>query len=51
MITMHTVAEVQLGLTIARVSGFRLLERRALAALAEIHPDREFYALQAAEIG
>jgi len=51
LITMHTVAEVQLGLTIARVSGFRLLERRALAALAEIHPDREFYALQAAQIG
>jgi hypothetical protein len=46
---MRTVADVQLGLTIARTSGFKLLERRALAVLAEIHPDREFYAREAAQ--
>ncbi|MFC3891550.1 ATP-binding protein [Lentzea rhizosphaerae] len=49
LITMRTVADVQLGLTIARTSGFKLLERRALAVLAEIHPDREFYAREAAQ--
>lgn len=46
---MHTVADALQGLTIARTSGYRLLERRALTVLAEIHPDREFYAREAAQ--
>ncbi|MFS8096336.1 tetratricopeptide repeat protein [Lentzea alba] len=51
LIARRTVPDVLQGLTIARTSGYRLLEHKALKVLAEIHPDHEFYARQAAQIG